>query len=138
MAEGKLGKMWSELDEPSNIESCSSLGRGDQGGRKRPILVTLASKQIRDGILGKTRRLKEDRVPYDGVFVKRDVPQCKHREWSEFLSNFEPPPRTDVKWPAGHRSYLRASVNCAAGSLGCGLHVSRHSRAPFLPPCAKL
>lgn len=79
--EGKLRKIWGELNEPLSIESSRRLGRREPGGRRRPILVTLASKQVRDGILGKTRKLKETGAPYDRVFVKKDVHPVVRNEW---------------------------------------------------------
>ena len=78
---GKLGKIWSQLDEPLNNVLSSRLGRAVPGGRKRPILVTLASRQLRDKVLEKTRRLKEAGAPYDRVFVKKDVHLSIRNEW---------------------------------------------------------
>lgn len=78
---GKLGKIWDKMDEPLNIVSSQRLGRAVPGGRKRPILVTLASKQVRDELLKKTRRLKEAGAPYDYIFVKKDVHPAIRNEW---------------------------------------------------------
>ena len=79
--EGKLKKIWREMEVTFNIESCRRLGRGDPGGRKRPILVTLTSKGVRDDILGKARKLKEAGAPFDRIYVKRDQHPSVRNEW---------------------------------------------------------
>ena len=78
---GKLRKIWSKLDEPVNIQPCQRLGRAVPGDHKWPILVTLASRQLRDKILGKTKKLKESGAPYDSVYVKKDVHPSVRKEW---------------------------------------------------------
>ena len=51
------------------------------GRRKRPILVTLASKQTRDKITEKTKRLNDAGPLYSTVFVKKDVYPSVRNEW---------------------------------------------------------
>ncbi|MPC60093.1 hypothetical protein E2C01_054130 [Portunus trituberculatus] len=58
---GKLNKIWSELEEPFNIESCR--------------------RQVRDKVHGKTSKLKDSGAPYERVFVKRDVHPSVRNEW---------------------------------------------------------
>lgn len=79
--EGKLNKIWSKLDEPLDIKSHRRLGQSDPGVRRRPILVTLESKQKREKILLKTKKLKESGAPFDTVFVKRDTHPSVRNEW---------------------------------------------------------
>ena len=79
--EGKLKKIWNQLDETYNIESFRRLGRAVTGTRKRPILVTLASKNARDKITEKTKKLKDAGPPYSTVYVKRDVHPSVRNEW---------------------------------------------------------
>ena len=79
--EGKLSKIWNQLDEPFEIESFRRLGRVATGQRKRPILVTLPSKRARDKIIEKTKRLKDAGSPYDTVYVRKDVHPSVRKEW---------------------------------------------------------
>ena len=44
-------------------------------------MVTLASRQLRDKILGKTKKLKETGAPYGHIYVKKDVHPSVRNEW---------------------------------------------------------
>ena len=79
--EEKLKKVWEVLDEDVNIRSYQRLGRPGDGGRKRPILVTVETRHIRDTILAKTRKLKDAGRPYERIFVKKDVHPSIRKEW---------------------------------------------------------
>lgn len=80
--EGKLNKIWNVLEEPVNIKSHRRLGQSDPGGvRKRPILVTVESRQVREKIIGKTKKLNDFGVPFDRIFVKRDTHPSVRNEW---------------------------------------------------------
>lgn len=78
---GKLQKVLSKIGEVPEVKSCRRLGRGEAGARKRPILVTLSSREARDRVLGGTRRLKEAGAPYERIFVKKDVHPSVRNEW---------------------------------------------------------
>ena len=72
--EEKIRKIWDVMDENVVIKEHRRLGRNDPNStRKRPILIHLESKDLRDRILRKTRRLKEAGPAYERVFVKKDV-----------------------------------------------------------------
>ena len=58
--------------------------RSDQNNR-RPILVTVASKIIRDNILQKTRQLKDAGDEYNRVYVKKDVHPSIRKEWKRLF-----------------------------------------------------
>ena len=78
--DGKMKKIWETLGEPLNIGSYRRLGR-EPGGRKRPILVTLPSKQVREDLIKKARRLKDAGEPFAQVYVKRDTHPSVRNEW---------------------------------------------------------
>ena len=69
----KLKRIWSELGE--ELTSCSyhRLGREPREGQKRPILVTLEARAVRERILTKSRRLKDAGDPFTRIYVKKDV-----------------------------------------------------------------
>ena len=68
----KLGKVWEALQDETDIRSHRRLGRLDPGNtRTRPILVTVATKEARDKILEKTRRLKEQNGVLGKIYVKK-------------------------------------------------------------------
>lgn len=80
--EEKLKKIWEEIGATNQIQSYKRLGRNEaRGNRRRPILVTLASKSERDSILEKSPVLKERRTPYDKVYIKKDVHPAVRQEW---------------------------------------------------------
>ena len=79
--QGKLPKVWSKIGNVPEVKSCRRLGRGEPGARKRPILVTLTSREARDEVLANSRRLKEAGSPYERVFVKKDVHPSVRNEW---------------------------------------------------------
>ena len=80
--EEKIRKIWDVMDENVVIKEHRRLGRNDPNStRKRPILIQLESKDLRDRILRKTRRLKEAGPAYERVFVKKDVHPSVRNEW---------------------------------------------------------
>lgn len=80
--EDKLKKIWEVMREDFKVRSHRRLGRleGDSN-RKRPILVEIESRGMRDGLLSKTRGLKEKGQPYDRIYVKKDVHPNVRKEW---------------------------------------------------------
>ena len=77
----KLRKVWSVIGEDIEIRSHQRLGRRNDSGRKRPILVTVKSKQDRDAVLAKTKRLKDAGEPFGRIYVKKDVHPSVRNEW---------------------------------------------------------
>lgn len=78
--EDKLQKVWSTIEEPFRITSHRRLGRR-QGTRKRPILVTVETKDIRDGVIAKARKLKDAGEQFGRIFIKRDEHPSVRNEW---------------------------------------------------------
>lgn len=81
--EDKLKKVWATIGADFRVCSHRRLGHraGGTNGTKRPILVDLDSRLIRESILEKTKRLKEAGRPYDRIFIKRDVHPNVRKEW---------------------------------------------------------
>lgn len=77
--EAKLQKIWAVIDDSTVIRSHRRLGQ--HNSRKRPILVVVESKDERDNVLGKTRKLKDQGAPYDKIYIKKDVHPAVRREW---------------------------------------------------------
>ena len=78
----KLGKVWEAIGETAPIQRHQRLGRQQAGGRSRPILVHVATRDHRDSAIGKARRLKEDaREPFKAIYVKKDVHPVVRKEW---------------------------------------------------------
>lgn len=78
--ETKVSKILGKIGVDENIRSHRRLGNS-VGDRKRPILVTVASKDVRDKILEKTRVLKESGEVYSRIYIKRDVHPSVRAEW---------------------------------------------------------
>lgn len=78
--ERKVTKILEQIGVNENIRSHRRLGNS-AGDRKRPILVTVASKDVRDKILEKTKALKEAGEVYHRIYIKRDVHPSVRAEW---------------------------------------------------------
>lgn len=57
------------------------LGTSSGGQRRRPILVTLASRDERDTMLDKAKSLKTCEEPYKNIYIKKDVHPSVREEW---------------------------------------------------------
>lgn len=81
--DGKLRNIWDKIGEDARIRGHRRLGRhdGNNTNRKRPILVDLESKDIRDAVLRKTSTLKEGGAAYQRIYVKKDVHPSVRNEW---------------------------------------------------------
>ena len=78
----KIRKVWSVIGDDVTIRARRRLGRRDtNSNRKRPILVELESKDVRDRILSKTKKLKEAGAPFERIFIKKDVHPAVRNEW---------------------------------------------------------
>ena len=78
----KLRKVWNEVGENTRIHGHRRLGRRDGNvNRKRPILVEVESREVRDSILRKTSKLKEGGAAYQRIFIKKDVHPSVRNEW---------------------------------------------------------
>ncbi|ROT79895.1 hypothetical protein C7M84_001373 [Penaeus vannamei] len=80
--ENKIRKIWSVIGEEVRIRGHRRLGRRDANStRKRPILVEVETKQVRDGVLSKAKKLKEEDQTYGRIYIKKDVHPCVRNEW---------------------------------------------------------
>ena len=78
----KLGKIWTKMGTNVTRVSHKRLGRNVQPGRKRPILVTVRSKENRDEALEKSKKLKESGASYERIYVKKDLHPEVRKEWN--------------------------------------------------------
>lgn len=78
--ESKLRKIWEKVEVNEEIRSHKRLGNRVDN-RKRPILLSLASKEVRDKILEKASKLKELGEVYSKIYIKRDVHPSVRNEW---------------------------------------------------------
>lgn len=82
--ESKVNKIWSKvgvLGVQLEVRSHRRLGNNNGGDRRRPILVTVANKVVRDNILEKAKLLKEAGGEYTKIYIKKDVHPSVRKEW---------------------------------------------------------
>ena len=77
--EAKLQKVWTTICSQANVRASRRLGR--PGGRRRPILVTVDSREERDAVLERAKYLKEAGETYKRIFVKKDTHPAVREEW---------------------------------------------------------
>lgn len=81
----KLNIIWRKIGVPLGIEGTHRrLGRDtneDGMPKRRPILLVLADKNKRSGILEKSKQLKTAEDNYKKIFIKKDVHPCVRKEW---------------------------------------------------------
>jgi hypothetical protein len=77
----KVHSVLQEIGEQVDRDSFTTkrLGRNNDRNR-RPLLVTLPSKNMRQNILEKAKLLKEKQDPYKKVYIKKDVHPAMRRE----------------------------------------------------------
>lgn len=71
--EAKVRKVLEMAGASGSPRAVRRLGTGDGGQRRRPMLVTLASRDERDIVLDKAKRLKTCEDPYKSIYIKKDV-----------------------------------------------------------------
>ena len=80
--DAKVAKVWEAIGNPAPIQSHVRLGRAG-AGRRRPVLVHVASRAHRDAVLDKAKRLKDDqREELKKIYIKRDEHPAFRREWN--------------------------------------------------------
>lgn len=85
----KIEKVWEAMGDSTEVRSHRRLGRYDPGStRARPILVTVATKTLRDNVIEKSRKLKDRPEPYKKIYVKKDTHPAVRKEWQR-LRNAE-------------------------------------------------
>ena len=80
----KVDKAWEATRATCRVTSMRRLGKaGDAGqnGRRRPILVTVATREDRDAVLAVAKHLKTATDPYKKVYIKKDVHPSVREEW---------------------------------------------------------
>ena len=80
--EAKVKKVLEKVEADTEVvRSVRRLGSGNNSERRRPILVTLASREERDTLLDKAKRLKTSGEPFKKIFIKKDVHPSVRAEW---------------------------------------------------------
>lgn len=79
--EDKLQKIWSKVGVTVEGVTHRRLGKPNEGDRRRPILVTIPDKQLREGILANARKLKQTTEQYKRIYIKKDIHPSVRREW---------------------------------------------------------
>ena len=82
----KLQKIWSKMGVQEELASYRRLG--NVGNRKRPILVTMTTKDGKFKMLEKASQLKNMGGIYNTIYVKKDVHPSVREEWKR-LRNVE-------------------------------------------------
>ena len=76
----KVQKVWDAAGITCSIKSSRRLGR-TVGPRKRPLLVVVESKAIRDTALEKAKNLRGSNDTFKNIYVKKDVHPSVRAEW---------------------------------------------------------
>ena len=80
----KVDKVWEAARATCRVTSVRRLGKprdAGQGQRKRPILVTVASREDRDATLDVAKHLKAAGGLYKNVYIKKDLHPSVREEW---------------------------------------------------------
>lgn len=80
----KVTKVWEAAQATCLVKSVRRLGRpagAGQSERRRPILVTVESREDRDAMLGLAKHLKTAGERYKKIFIKKDVHPTVREEW---------------------------------------------------------
>ena len=77
--ETKIEKVWTAIGSSTTVTSSRRLGR--ESNRRRPILITVASRNDRDAVLEVAKRLKEAGDIYKRIFIKKDTHPAVREEW---------------------------------------------------------
>lgn len=79
--EDKLSRVWVKMGVDNVDCQHRRLGTEGDGGRKRPLLLTIRDKDTRSRILENARKLKEAGENFKRIYVKKDVHPGVRREW---------------------------------------------------------
>lgn len=79
--EAKVKKVLEKAGAGGNPRSVRRLGASNGDQRRRPILVSLASRDERDTVLDKAKNLKTCEDPYKKIYIKKDVHPSVRAEW---------------------------------------------------------
>lgn len=75
----KLHKIWSKVGIQEEFISWRRLG--NVGNRKRPILVSMATREEKFKVLEKSNQLKNAGSIYSTIYIKKDVHPSVREEW---------------------------------------------------------
>ena len=84
--ETKIRKVWEKIGSSTGVRTSRRLGK--PGGRPRPILITVASREDRDTVLDRAKTLKEAGDTYRRVYIKKDTHPAVRERWNR-LKNAE-------------------------------------------------
>ena len=93
----------------SSVSARSSRRLGKVGQRRRPILVTVASREDRDAVLERAKHLKEAGEIFRRIFIKKDTHPAVREEWKR-LKNAE---KTEKEKP---------------DNIGCNIYINYKER----------
>lgn len=84
----KIQKVWGTIGVVDQMCALRRLGNASvvAGNRKRPILITLSSRNARDAALDKAKKLKSSGDQYSRIYVKKDVHPSVREEWKRLRS----------------------------------------------------
>lgn len=80
----KVAKVWEAARATCRVTSVRRLGRAvaaDQGSRRRPLMVSVESREDRDATLSVAKNLKSAGERYKKVYIKKDVHPSVRDEW---------------------------------------------------------
>ena len=78
----KLDKIWTTIATDVIRVSHKRLGNSTENGKKRPILVVVRSKEVRDKVLVNAKKLNDAGSTYERVYIKKDQHPEVRKEWN--------------------------------------------------------
>lgn len=78
----KINKIWTTLGVQEVCVSDRRLGvRGGDGNRKRPILITMTTKIVKENVLSRSNTLKTTGEIFNRIYIKKDIHPSVRAEW---------------------------------------------------------
>lgn len=110
----KIKKLWEKVGVTTEVSAARRLGKNvnnnsDGTPRRRPILLTVASRRERDIVLEKAKTLKSINNVYSRIYIKKDVHPSIRNEWRR-LRDAE---KTEKERPE---------------NIGCNIHLNTRER----------
>ena len=84
----KVQKIWDAAGITCSIKSSRRLGK-TVGPRKRPLLVVVESKAVRDEVLEKAKNLRGSSDTFKKIYVKKDVHPSVRAEWKRLTEVYQ-------------------------------------------------
>ena len=77
----KIKKVWEKMGaDRDQIASYRRLGVR-RGGRPRPVLITMVTRDAKENVLGNTKALKNAGENFNKIYVKKDLHPSVRMEW---------------------------------------------------------